>query len=193
MIRTLTVCALAGLIAHAASAADLPPDSIYRLEASFTDQSGREFQLSDKRGRPVLVAMFYTSCRYVCPLIVDAAKSIERTLTSAERRDLQILLVSLDAERDDVDALKSIAEKRGLDPANWTLARTDEANVRKLSALLGVRYRHLADGEFNHTSVLYLLDAEGRKQAESSRLGGTPDPDFVAAVRTELHDRTASH
>jgi protein SCO1/2 len=172
------------------TAAALPPDSIYRLEARFSDQSGQAFGLAARRGRPQLVAMFYTSCKYVCPLIVDSAKGVEHGLSADERQGLGILLVSLDPARDDTAALKSVADKRKLDPARWTLARTDEHNVRKLAALLGVRYRALADGEFNHTSALVLLDAEGRKLASSSRLGATPEPEFLAAVRTALQAPT---
>lgn len=161
----------------------LPADSIYQLESTFSDQSGQEFQLANRRGKPQLVAMFYTSCKFVCPLIVDSAKGVERALSLDEKDRLSILLVSMDPARDDTAALKFIADKRKLDAAHWTLARTDERGVRKLSALLGVRYRALADGEFNHTSTLFLLDTQGRKIASSSQLGGVPEPAFMAAVR----------
>ena len=136
--------------------------------------------------------MFYTSCRYVCPLIVDSAKGVEHALTPEERERLAILLISLDPARDDTAALKSVADKRRLDPAHWTLARTGQSEVRKLAALLGVRYRALADGEFNHTSALVLLDAEGRKLASSARLGAVPEPEFLAAVRAALSTDPAS-
>ncbi len=177
------------LSGYVAAAGDLPPDSIYQLDAPLSDQEGHAFQLADKRGRVQLVAMFYTSCAYVCPLIIDSAKGIEHALSDAEREKLGLLLVSLDPARDDTAALKYIADKRKLDPQHWTLARTDEANVRKIAALLGVRYRALVDGEFNHTSALVLLDAEGRKLASSARLGPEPDPEFLVAVRAALQAR----
>lgn len=193
MSRFLLVLCLTLLVTGAMAdptRAPLPPDSIYRLDARFSDQSGQEFNLAAQRGRPQLVAMFYTSCKYVCPLIVDSAKGVEHGLSADERKGLGILLVSLDPARDDTAALKSVADKRKLDPARWTLARTDQQSVRKLAALLGVRYRALADGEFNHTSVLVLLDAEGRKLAGSARLGATPEPEFLAAVRAALRAPT---
>ena len=67
-----------------------------------------------------------------------------------------------------------------------SFSRTDEKGVRTLAALLGVRYRVLADGEFNHTSALILLDAEGRVVARTETLGSKPDPVFLAAVRKTL-------
>ena len=170
----------------APAAAELPGDSLYLLQDEFSDQSGQAFQLADRRGKPQVVAMFYTSCRYICPLIVDSAKGVEHALSPAERARLGVLLVSLDPARDDTAALASVARKRKLDPARWTLARTDAGAVRRVAALLGVRYRALADGEFNHTSALVLLDAEGRVLARTERLGPVPDPAFLAAVKAAL-------
>ena len=80
-------------------------------------------------------------------------------LTPADRERLGILLISMDPARDNAAALTSVARKRKLDPTRWTLARTEPASVRRIAALLGVRYRELADGEFNHSSALVLLDA----------------------------------
>ena len=165
---------------------ELPDDSIYRLDASFSDQAGKTFRLADRRGKAQLVAMFYTSCKFVCPLIVDSAKGVEHALTPAERERLGILLVSMDPARDDTAALKAVADKRKLDPTRWTLARTSDKHVRSLAALLGMRYRELADGEFNHTSMLVLLDSEGRKVTQTSVLGSIPDPEFIKQLRVLL-------
>lgn len=170
----------------AVAATALPGDSVYLLDDAFSDQAGKPFKLADRRGKPQLVAMFYTSCRYVCPLIVDSAKGVEHALTPVERSRLGVLLVSLDPARDDTAALASVARKRKLDPARWTLARTEAGTVRRVAALLGVRYRELADGEFNHTSALVLLDGEGRVVARTERLGPVPDPAFLAAVKSTL-------
>lgn len=170
----------------APAAAELPGDSLYLLGDEFSDQSGKAFQLADRRGKPQVVAMFYTSCRYICPLIVDSAKGVEHALTPAERARMGVLLVSMDPARDDTAALASVARKRKLDPARWTLARTDAGTVRRVAALLGVRYRELADGEFNHSSALVLLDAQGRVVARTERLGPVPDPAFLAAVKSTL-------
>jgi protein SCO1/2 len=185
MIRLMLLLAALALAAPA-SAAELPGDSVYRLSDVYTDQDGRAFRLADGRGKVRLATMFYTSCPYICPLIIDSAKGVEHALTPAERDRLAILLVSLDPARDDPAALKRIAAKRRLDPARWTLARTEAAGVRRTAAVLGIRYRALADGEFNHSSALVLLDGEGRVLARTEQLGAVPDPAFLAAVKTAL-------
>ncbi|NDK37423.1 SCO family protein [Pseudoxanthomonas gei] len=161
----------------------LPRDSVYQLPVQLTDQDGRQFAWASRRGKVQLVAMFYTSCQYICPLIVDSGKAVERQLTPAERARLGILLVSMDPKRDTPAALTSIVAKRKLDRARWTLASPSPADVREVAGVLGIRYRALADGEFNHTSALVLLDANGRILARTEKMGSQPDPEFFAAVR----------
>jgi protein SCO1/2 len=130
--------------------APLPSNSVLQLTDSYTTQDGKEFTLASRRGHPQVVAMFYTSCQMVCPLILDTARGVDKSLTPAEQARLRVLFISMDPANDTPAALLAVAKKRKLDPARWTLARTDEKGVRKVAALLGVRYRRLANGEFNH-------------------------------------------
>lgn len=169
-----------------ASDAPLPRDSIYQLPVRLTDHAGRTRPWTELRGKPRVVSMFYTSCQYICPLIVDSGKAIEKRLTGAERERLGIVLISMDPARDTPAALKKVLEQRQLDPARWILASPPAGRVREVAGVLGIRYRALADGEFNHTSELLLLDADGRVLARTDRVGVTPDPEFVAAVKKAL-------
>jgi protein SCO1/2 len=184
-IALLLLAACLGLAGFAGSA-PLPGDSVLRLEDHFSDQQGREFTLAQRRGHVQLVAMFYSSCPYACPLLIDSGKGVEHALEPAQRGKLRVLLISLDPKRDDTKALAAVAVKRKVDTTRWTLARTDAAGVRRTAAVLGVRYRQLENGEFNHSSVLILLDAEGRIVARTEKLGAVPDPAFVAKVKAEL-------
>lgn len=176
----------AAALAQSATVRPLPRDSIYHLPAVLIDQHGRSADWRAHRGRPQMVAMFYTSCRYICPLIVDSAKGIEHALTPVERARLGILLISMDPARDTPAALKSVFDKRKLDAARWSLASPQAGDVRAIAGALGIRYRALADGEFNHSSALVLLDAEGRIVARTERMGARPDPEFLAAVKHAL-------
>lgn len=169
--------------AIAAQPAPLSRDSVYQLPLPLTDQSGRTADWRTRRGKPQLAAMFYSSCPYVCPLIIDSGKVVENSLTPAQRQRLGILLISLDPARDTPAKLRSVVEQRKFDPKRWTLAAPSPDNVRTVAGVLGIRYRALADGEFNHTSALILLDADGRILARTEQIGGKPDPEFLAAVR----------
>jgi protein SCO1/2 len=178
----------AAMPAHAApptGQAPLPSTSVYHLDLPLVDQDGRTLRLADGRGQARVVSMFYTSCKYVCPLIIDTVQKTRRALGEADGGRLPVLMVSLDPERDTPAVLGRLADSRHLDRGHWTLARTDASHVRQLAAVLGIQYRQLEDREFSHSSVLVLLDAEGRIVARTERLGEA-DPEFVAAVRTTL-------
>ena len=168
-----------------AHGAEPPGDSIYRLDVPLVDQDGKGQHLADRSGRPLVIGMFYTSCHNVCPLIVDTMLATERALAARGLDGVDVLLVSFDAKRDDPLALKRTADSRKLDARRWTLARTEPLNVRKLAAVLGIQYRALEDGEFNHSSALILLDGEGRIAARTETIG-TTDPAFIDAIAATL-------
>jgi protein SCO1/2 len=127
----------------------------------------------------------------VCPLIIDAMQLTSRALDERSREGLDLLAVSFDPAHDDVATLDQYAKRRGLHSPPWTLARAEPADVRKLAAVLGVRFREAADGEYNHTSELILLDADGRIVARTTTMGRS-DPGFVQAVSKALSARAES-
>ncbi|MGH8090901.1 MAG: SCO family protein, partial [Rudaea sp.] len=150
-----------------------------------TNQDGHTFHLADHTGKPQLVSMFYTSCQYMCPLIVEALKRTQKAIVQDGTAKPDVLMVSFDAQRDVPAHLKEVFGQRKLDATTWTLAHTDAASVRQLAAVLDIQYRALPDGEFNHTSVMILLDAQGRIVARTDKMDAL-DADFVAAAKKVL-------
>ena len=187
----LLAAALSGFGAAQAgpAAAPLPGNSVYQLQATLLDASGRSRKWAEFRGQPRIATMFYSSCPFMCPLIIESGKAIDKSLTPAERARLGVVMVSLDPKRDSPAALTALVNKRGIDPKRWTLLRPDPKDVRSLAAVLGIKYRALSDGEFNHTSMLVLLDADGRILARTETIGTKPDPEFLIAVRKALAPR----
>jgi protein SCO1 len=182
----LALAALAAAANTPCAAADLPGDSVYRVEARLTDQDATTHRFADGAGEVRLATMFYASCGYVCPLLIEQIRRIEAQLDEAERARLRVLLISLDPERDTPEALAALAARRKLDTPRWTLAQPAAADLRELSAVLGVQYRKRDDGEFNHSSVITLLDAEGRVLAQTAQLGGEQDAGFIATLKQAL-------
>lgn len=168
-MRRLLLALLLGA-GPALAAEPVPGDSVYQLGLALTDQGGAATTLQRYRGSPVLVSMFYGSCPHVCPMLISSMQRLERELPPAQRQKLRVLMVSLDPERDTPAKLAEVAARHGVDLSRWTLARADEASVRKLAAVLNIQYRKLPDGEFNHSTVITLLDAEGRQVRQSSSL-----------------------
>jgi protein SCO1/2 len=174
------------VVANAGDAAHtpLPADSVYQVDATLSRAGGGETAWRALRGTPRVVTMFYSTCRAVCPMIVESARAVQRGVPAADRSRVGFVLLTMDPSRDTPPALAAVQRERHLDPATWLLLRPDEADVRTLAAILGVRYRALADGEFNHTTTLVLLDADGRVLARTEKIGSARDPEFIEAVRT---------
>lgn len=139
--------------------------SLYQLDAKWTDDRGAVRALAELRGRPVIVAMFFGSCEFVCPATVADMLKIQAALPAAQRERAAFVLVSFDPARDSVPALAAYRERMRLN-AQWTLLRGEPATVQELAALLGVRYRQDARGQFTHTNLITVLNAEGEVVAQ---------------------------
>jgi protein SCO1/2 len=177
-LLSLAALAAAPALLHAGES---PGDSIYRLAAQLEDQDGRAFALASLQGTPVLASMFYTSCDMVCPMIFETVHATLRALPPRQRDAVRVLMVSFDPARDTTAVLKKTAAAHDCD-SRWLLARCDEPTARKVAAVLGIQYRRLANGEFNHSSIVDALDAQGRIIARTGKLGAA-DPVVLAALR----------
>ena len=159
----------------------LPGQSLYHLQAGLTDQHGQSLQWADLRGRPQLVSMFYANCHLMCPLIIENAKAVQKQLPDDQRAKLGVAMISLDPARDTPAALADVATRHRT-PDDWRYLAPGANDVRALASVLDVRYRFREDGSINHTSVLVLLDAQGRELARSEVAGAIPDPAFSRQV-----------
>ena len=134
--------------------------SLYQAQAVFTTDTGHAFTLGELRGRPVVLALFFTSCGYACPLIVTDMQSIRTKLPAAVRDRTALVLVSFDVTQDTPAVLAHYRAQRGLDP-QWVLLHGRDDSVRELAALLGVKYKQDADGTFSHSNLITILNAQG--------------------------------
>lgn len=163
----------------------LPGDSVYHLQASTQAADGQPVAWSSLRGQPRVVSMFYTNCHLMCPLIIENAKAVQKQLPAASGARLGVAMVSLDPQRDTPAALARVARDHRV-PEGWRFLRPATDDVRALASVLDVRYRFREDGSINHTSVLVLLDADGRVRARSEVTGAAADPQFLTQVKALL-------
>jgi protein SCO1/2 len=158
--------------------------SVYELDLPLVDQDGQRIRLDTFRGHRVIVSMFYGSCPFACPTLISDIRNLERRLSPQVRAELRVLLVSFDPEHDTSAALSELVKVRELDRSRWKLATGSDDSVRELSAVLGIKYRKLPSGGFNHTSLITLLDRDGTLLARSEGLQGSND-ELVAALQGE--------
>ena len=79
-----------------------------------TDQFGKTASLADFRGKVVLLTFLYTSCPDVCPVAANHLREARRALSEAGGGDTAIVVVSVDPERDSVEAALAYSERWGM-------------------------------------------------------------------------------
>jgi protein SCO1 len=175
--------AVASCCAAMSPALPLTAKSLYQLEAGWTNDAGQPVQLTSLRGRPVVIAMFFARCEYACPVLVSDLQRLRESLPAETRAKTQFVLVSFDSARDTPAALKAFREKSALGDS-WTLLRGEPEAVQELAMLLGVKFKQDARGQFAHSNLFTVLNAEGEVAHQKNGLMG--DVSEAAKVVTEL-------
>jgi protein SCO1 len=151
--------ALSGAVAAGPNAAS--DASLYNLESKWTTQDGASVALSSFAGRPLILAMGYTTCKDICPAVVANMMWIEKHLPPDTASRVRFAFFSFDSEADTPERLRLYADGHGLDLANWTLLTSDDDAVRELAAALNVPFRPNDQNGFDHAAVIFLLNAKG--------------------------------
>jgi protein SCO1 len=132
-----------------------------------TDAEGRAFGLADLRGRPALLFFGFTNCRNVCPATIQVLRQVQRSLRG-ESSALVNVFVSVDGSRDTPAVMRAYLEPYSPDVIGLT---GEPADVRVLAdRLSAVFFKGMptdAHGAYDveHTSQVYLVDAQGRLRA----------------------------
>ena len=161
----------------------LDKSSIYQLESVWTRSDSKKATLADLKGKVRVLAIFYSSCEYACPIIVGRMKAVRAALPPAARDATGFVLVSMDPEHDDPARLRDYAKRMELE-GDWTLLHGSDGDVRELGAVLGFRFRQEKDGGFSHSNMITVLDREGR--VSHQLIGLEPDVDEAVRAVTSL-------
>ena len=145
--------------------------SIFRLGADWTDDRGQSVRLDSLRGRPVVLALFFTSCEHSCPFIVRDMKAMQAALSAGASGRTQFVLVSIDPERDSAAALKGFRAKHKLGDEHWTLLTGSHEAIRLLSEKIGFNYAPGSKTQFAHSLLVTILDGKGEVAHQQAGLG----------------------
>lgn len=156
------------------SAQPVSDRSLFQLDSSWTNDKNTELKLAALGGRPLVVTMFFAKCEYACPVLVHDMKKVEAALPDNVRTNVGFVLVSFDTERDTPAALAEYRKIHNL-PDNWTLLRGSPDDVLELAALLGVKFKKDARGQFSHSNILTVLNPGGEVAHQQIGLNQSPD------------------
>jgi protein SCO1/2 len=136
---------------------------------SLRGSNGSDFKLSRYRGKVVALGFGYTHCPGVCPTTLAFLAKARQKLGAAGK-DLQIVYVTVDPERDNEQRLRTFLAS--FDPTFVGATGTPEqlANVRKEYGI-SVSDKVFVDGQpksnyfLDHSSYVYLIDRAGKLRA----------------------------
>ncbi|MDB6029399.1 MAG: SCO1/SenC [Verrucomicrobiales bacterium] len=166
------------------NSSSLSDSSLYQVESKWTNDNATPITLGTLSGKPQIITMFFASCEYACPLLVHDMQQIEKALPPELRSKVNFTLVSFDTERDTPKVLNTYRTTHHLG-TNWTLLRGNSDDVLELAALLGVKFKKDARGQFAHSNVITLLNGKG--EIISQQIGLNRDPaSTVVAVQKLL-------
>ena len=143
-----------------AGATATPPKAAPAL--TLEDSTGKPFDISEHRGKVVLVTWLYVNCPDICPLIVSNLK-VAQTKLGDKAKDLVIVAVSTDPERDKPKSVNKFLDARGMGGRMQYLVGDEGALGRTWKNWGIVAEPAAANPELiEHSSPIYGISASGK-------------------------------
>ncbi|TGK85256.1 SCO family protein [Leptospira bourretii] len=159
---------------HVLAANDAAQGSLFDLGSKWTTELNKTISLNQYRGSLFIISMFYATCQSICPRLVADMEQLAKKIKESTGREPRMVLVSFDSEKDSPDVLNAYKKKMKLND-NWTLLSGKEADIRMLSVVLGINYKKISNGEFNHSAVYSLVSKEGFIVSRIEGIGSNAD------------------
>jgi protein SCO1/2 len=132
---------------------------------TMTGQDGGRFQLSDLRGKVVVLTFIYTRCPMpdFCPYMDRRFSELAGRVSAFPSRAKGIRLISLsfDPEHDTPEVLRKHAAIRGAAPPLWSYAVAAPGELAKIAPRLGLEIRP-DGGEIAHNLSTAVIDPQGK-------------------------------
>jgi len=161
---------------HGTSFSDVAPAPAFAL----TDHTGRDVTLADYRGSATLVFFGFTHCPDVCPLTLARLARVLETMGPAAK-DVQVLLVTVDPERDTPEVLREYVERFGPGINGLT---GSEASIHAAMAGYGAYTMSGSSHGLDHSSAVYGIDREGQLRVVISH--DAPEEEMLSDIRALL-------
>lgn len=166
-LRLLCGCLAAWLSLFYLPRADAAPLPVVRTAPPFalTTQDDKPLQLADLRGKVVLVSFIFTTCNGSCPATTARLSGVAAELKRQrlfEKDQVRLVSITLDPKRDTPKALRGYRELYDIQGEHWSFLTGPEADVNKVLAAWGMWAKPAKNGQLDHPSRVFLLDARGR-------------------------------
>ena len=132
---------------------------------TLTTESGAPLRLSDLRGKVLLVSFIFTTCNGSCPATTHRLGQVQEALRQqglGKDARLHFLSITLDPRRDTPEVLRNYMRLYDVQPAGWSFLTGPAEEVARVVAAWGMWARPAANGQLDHPSRIFLVDARGR-------------------------------
>jgi len=147
---------------QASRLADIGPAPLTVL----VDSNGRGFELSQLRGKVVVVSFIYTTCNGVCPATTQTLVRIQHALREAKlwRNSVEFASITLDPTHDTPDVLDRYGRLFRADLAAWHYLTGEPTHVDSVIKAWGMWVKRDASGVLDHPSRIFLVDRRGHQR-----------------------------
>ncbi len=149
--------------------------SIYNLPSKWTNQNSENIEMKDLKGKVLVMVMIYTSCKSACPRLVADMRNIESRLPENIKKNVKLVLISIDPKVDTPERLKAFSIENKMDGLQWEFLRSTEENTREFAAILAVNYKKVSPIEFSHSNIISVFNAKGELTFQQEGLGVNSD------------------
>ena len=153
--------------------------SIYNLPSKWTNQDGKTVTMVDLKGKVLVMVMIYTSCKSACPRLVADMRNIESRLAKNIKKNVTLVLVSIDPTVDTPERLKTFSIENKMEGEQWVFLCSTEENTREFSAVLAVNYKKISPMDFSHSNIISVFNAEGELAYQQEGLGVNSDETII--------------
>ncbi len=146
-------------------------ESIFQLTSAWQTEEGDTIQLSELKGKVLVMVMIYTTCKAACPRLVADMKAIREQIPDQFTKEIQYILVSIDPEHDTPKRLKSFAKTKEMDGMEWTFLQGTPESVREFANVLSVKYKEITPIDFSHSNIISVFNKNGELIHQLEGLG----------------------
>lgn len=140
---------------------DISPDSLYNVTSKWEKQNGEKIVLGDLKGKVLVTAMIFTSCKTACPRLTAEMRAIYQKVGKVDPKDIQYVLISIDPETDTPKVMRAYLKQNRFDEKEWTFIRSNEDDTRELANIMALKYKKISPVEFSHSNIISVYSKKG--------------------------------
>ena len=180
--RTLRWLCIASIVLACGGEKSLPP----ALGGAFEliDQNGATVTQEDYLGQPALLYFGFTHCPDICPNDLGKIASVVDRVHEDTGQVLRPIFVTIDPERDTPERLSDFLPRFH---ASFVGLTGSPDAIKEVTGRYAVYYEAVPVSDaytMNHSSLLFLLDPEGRYVAHYGR--ELPEKELVSEIKKAL-------